>query len=463
MTRFICRHALLVAFSLAFALLASCQEAAVTDGPPPEVRNHIDALVRALNNPSSDEWEKMAQEHFSPGELRRHSAEARKQVFDNVRRDFGTISLGRVEGPDEPLRLHIKGSSGAIGVIELQLEQDAPYRIDHLGVKIGGDDHDKSHPSVDAPPVNANMSNVQLTSALDTYFDGLVANGVFSGNVLVAKDGKPVYEKSFGFADRANKRPNNSATRFNLGSINKTFTKTAIQQLSARGKLSLTDTVGKLLPDYPQETTRAATVDQLLHHTAGVADFFGEEFSQSAKDHFRSNADYYQFVSSLKPLYAPGARNQYCNGCYIVLGAVIERVSGMPYEKYVEENIFKPAGMFAAGPLQSDGIVPNVAVGYTQQNGGRQLRSNVLMHGASGSAAGGGYATAGDLLKYAEALRHGSIPDVAASNGLGIAGGAPGINAVLEQNGPWTVIVLTNLDPPAGEDVGRSLARALSR
>ena len=462
MIRSVCRYAFLLASSLVFALLASGQQG-VTGGPPPEIRSHIDALVRALNSGSSDEWEKMAQEHFSPGELKRHSAEARKQVFDNVRRDFGTISLGRVEGPDEPLQLHIKGSTGASGVIELKLEQDAPYQINDLAVKIGGADRDKSQSSVASPPVSGNMSNEQLAGTLDAYFGKLVANDMFSGNVLVAKDGKAVYEKSYGFADRANKVPNNSATRFNLGSINKTFTKAAIQQLIARGKLSLTDTVGKLLPDYPQETTRAATVDQLLRHTAGVADFFGEEFSRAAKDRFRSNADYYKFVSSLKPLFAPGAHNQYCNGCYIVLGAIIERVSGIPYEKYVEENIFKPAGMAAAGPLQTDGIIPNVAMGYTKQTGDGQLRSNVLMHGASGCAAGGGYATAADLLTYAEALRRGRVPDVAPSNGIGIAGGAPGINSALEQNGPWTVIVLTNLDPPAGEDIGRSLARALYR
>jgi len=85
------------------------------------------------------------------------------------------------------------------------------------------------------------------------------------------------------------------------------------------------------------------------------------------------------------------------------------------------------------------------------------------MHGASGCAAGGGYATATDLLSYADARLHGRIPDVAPSQEVGIAGGAPGINSVLEQNGSWTVIVLSNLDPPAAEDVGRSLARALSR
>jgi D-alanyl-D-alanine carboxypeptidase len=462
MIRSICGYAFLVAFSLVFVLFASGQEA-ITSGPPPAIRDHIDALVKALNSGSSTEWEKMAYAHFSPGGLKRQSVETRKQLFDNVRHDFGNIALGRVEGPDQPLRLHIKGSSGATGVIELDLEPEPPYRIDHLSLKMGGPDHDKSHSVVDLPPVNGNMPNAQLASVLDTYFEKLVAADLFSGDVLIAKGGKTVYEKSLGFADRANKIPINSATRFNLGSINKTFTNTAIQQLITRGKLSLNDTVGKLLPDYPQETTRAATVDQLVHHTAGVADFFGEAFTQTAKDRFRSNADYYKFVSNLKPLFTPGARNQYCNGCYIVLGAIIERVSGMPYEKYVEENIFKPAGMTTAGPLQSDGITPNVATGYTKLAVEGQVRSNVLMHGASGSAAGGGYAIASDLLKYSEALRHGGIPNVAPSNAIGIGGGAPGINSVLEQNGPWTVIVLSNLDPPAAEDIARPLVRALSR
>ena len=457
MTSSVCRYAFLFTFCLVFAVLAAGQE-----GPPPEIRSHIDGVVRALNSGSSDEWEKMAQDHFSQSELKRHSVEERKQTFDRVRRDFGSISLGQVEGPDQPLQLHIKGSTGANGVIELKLEQDSPYRIDDLRVKMGTD-AEMSQSSFDSPPVNGGMSNEQITAALDSYFRKLAESAVFSGNVLVAKDGRAIYEKSLGFAEWANKVANNSATRFNLGSINKTFTKTAIQQLVARGKLSLTDTVGKLLPDYPQEATRAATVDQLLRHTAGVADFFGEEFSQSAKDRFRSNADYYKFVSSLKPLFAPGARNQYCNGCYIVLGAIIERVSGIPYEKYVEANIFKPAGMTTAGPVQTDGISPNVAIGYTKHTADGQLRSNVLMHGASGCAAGGWYATTADLLAYALSMREGRIPDVAPSNGIGIAGGAPGINSVLEQTGNWTVIVLANVDPPIGEDIGRSLAKALSQ
>ena len=167
-----------------------------------------------------------------------------------------------------------------------------------------------------------------------------------------------------------------------------------------------------------------------------------KKFTRMSKDRFRSNADYYKFVSGLKPLFAPGARRQYCNGCYIVLGAIIERISGVSYEKYIEENISKPAGMTATGPLQTDAIIPDVALGYTRHGGDGRLRSNVLMHGASGCAAGGGYSNAADLLAYAEALRHGRIPD-APSKDVGFSGGAPGINSVLEQNGLWTVIVLS--------------------
>src|SRR6202035_4999990 len=114
MTRSICSYAILFASSLMFALLAPGQEG-VAGAPPPEVRSHIDALVRTVNNGSSEEWAKMTQEHFSPGALKRQSAEARKQVFDNIRREFGIISLGLVEGP-EPVQLHIKGSTGASGV-----------------------------------------------------------------------------------------------------------------------------------------------------------------------------------------------------------------------------------------------------------------------------------------------------------------------------------------------------------
>ena len=454
----------LLPLTLIVGFYSSAQQR-VEGGPPPEVRARISAFVEALNGGSAEGWEKMAQENFTPAQLKRRTPAERKEIFETVHRGFGSVTVGKVlrDGSGAPLQIFIKGSTGAQGVVVMDLEAAAPFRVERLGIRVGGlapEEEEKS--SVPAPAVNGKMADAELRNALDAYFTGLTAADTFSGNVLVAKDGKTVFEKSYGFADRANHLANNAETRFNVGSIDKTFTQAAIQQLVARGKLSLTDTVGKLLPDYPQEGTRSATVEQLLHHTAGVANFFGEEFEHANKDRFRSNADYYKFVSGLKSSFAPGARNEYCNGCYIVLGAIIERVSGMPYEKYIAENVYTPAGMTASGWLQSDGINTNVAVGYTHHEGAQPLHSNILMHGASGSAAGGGYSTAKDLLAYSEALRLGHIPDVAASGGMGIAGGAPGINAGLEEDGPWTVIVMTNLDPPVGEQITQAIARALS-
>ena len=145
-----------------------------------------------------------------------------------------------------------------------------------------------------------------------------------------------------------------AATRFSVASIGKAFTRTAIAQLIGQNKLAMTDTVGKLLPDYPNEQTRAATVEQLLTMKGGVADFFGPALDAAPKSQFASNADYFRFVASQPPLFAPGEREQYCNGCYIVLGAIIERVSGMPYEKYITDNVFKRANMTGAGFTAND-------------------------------------------------------------------------------------------------------------
>ena len=451
---------------IVFLAAAAALRAIAQGGPPPEVREHIQAFTAALNHGGAEAWEQMAQAHFAPGFLARRSAAERRELFERLRGEFGRISIDRVtrRGPAAPLELHVRTTTGEAARILLQLEAASPFRIDGIGVEVGAGEGD-DQPGVPPPPVNAGMSNEALARALDGYLSALAAQDVLSGVVLVAKQGTVVFEKAYGYADRANKRPNATATRFNLGSINKIFTRTAIAQLVARGKLAYTDTLGSLMPDYPQQATRPATVEQLLDHRAGVADVFGDEFARTPKDRFRSNADYFRFVSSQPPLFAPGASNQYCNGCYIALGAIVEKVAGVPYEKYIADEIYAPAGMKDAGPLQSDAITPNVAMGYTRRGADGQLRSNIFLHGASGSAAGGGYATAADLLAFDTAMKAGKLLDakVAASfyGGRGFAGGAPGTSALLESDGAWTVIVLTNLDPPTGQRIGAAITRAL--
>ena len=352
----------------------------------------------------------MAQANFTPEMLARRTATDRKQMATRLKSDFGRMTVERVMRNDDTLELHVKGSTGIQATIALNLEPEAPFRITSMRVELGDAESRQNLPPV---PVTGAMTADQLASALDGYVAPMVAADTFSGTILVAKAGVPVFQKVYGLADRDKRVANTMTTRFNIGSINKMFTKTAIAQLVALGTLSLDDTIGKLLPDYPDPQARTATVAQLLGHSAGIADFFGEKFDAADKTRFRSNRDYYQFVSGLPMTFAPGTRRQYCNGCYVVLGEIVSRASGMAYEDYIDQHVFQPAGMKIAAFLRADRPAENRAIGYTHQSptGPQNLHNNVSMHGVAGSGAGGAYASAADLLAFADALRHERLLD----------------------------------------------------
>src|SRR5436190_15169490 len=165
----------------------------------------------------------------------------------------------------------------------------------------------------------------QLITSLTALVDRAVEKDQFSGVVLLAKDGKPVLSRAWGFADAAHKIPNREDTKFNLGSINKIFTQVAIAQLAAAGKLSLDDTVRKHLPDYPSPIADKITIAQLIEHKSGLDDFFGPDFMKSSGS-LRKVADYLPLFAS-KPLdFEPGTSQRYPNAGYIVLGLIIERL-----------------------------------------------------------------------------------------------------------------------------------------
>jgi CubicO group peptidase (beta-lactamase class C family) len=184
-----------------------------------------------------------------------------------------------------------------------------------------------------AAPVNASMSPAELTAALEGWLAPQASSGAFAGVVLVAKDGKVLFERAYGTADREHGTPMSADLRFSLASIGKAFTRVAVGQLVHAGKLRFTDTIGAVLPDYPNPEARDATVAQLLTHRGGIVDFFGPEFDRAPKEQFRSNRDYFDFVAPRPLLFPPGTRNQYCNGCYIVLGEIVAKVAGTPYER----------------------------------------------------------------------------------------------------------------------------------
>jgi CubicO group peptidase (beta-lactamase class C family) len=290
--------------------------------------------------------------------------------------------------------------------------------------------------------------------SLQSVADRAAADGKFSGVVMLAKDGKPVLERAYGFADAAKTTKNRVDTKFNLGSINKIFTKIAIGQLAEAGKLSLNDTVRKYLPDYPSPVADKITIEQLVEFRSGLGDFFGPEFLAAPPSKIRKLSDYLPLFVNKPLLFEPGTEQRYSNAGYIVLGLIIERVTGQSYYDYVREHIFKPAGMHDTDSYAIDENVPNRAMGITK-------RGDLQMPGR-GSSAGGGYSTAQDLLRFSNALLANKLLPlkrtewILQGRSLGIAGGAPGINAALLIEPPYTLVVLANFDPPAAEEIARA-------
>jgi CubicO group peptidase (beta-lactamase class C family) len=305
------------------------------------------------------------------------------------------------------------------------------------------------------------ISQAELVRRLSTSVDSLATAGQFSGVVVVAKDGVPVYQVARGFADRERRIPNNVETAFNVGSINKVFTQIAILQLVAAGKLDLDSTLAKYWPDYPnQDVARKITIRQLMRHTSGIGGNIFDPPASGRRNDVRSLKDYLPLFVNEPLQFEPGTKNAYSNAGYVVLGMLIERLSGQDYYSYVKQHIFDAAGMTRTASYFVDSLPPNTAVGYTR--GGPGSPSDAALHAnrdelpGRGSSAGGGYSTAQDLLKFLKALREHRI-EHGLPAGLGIAGGSGGLNAVVEGQlpGGYDLVVLTNLDPPAAERVAR--------
>lgn len=317
-------------------------------------------------------------------------------------------------------------------------------------------------PSGGAEPVRASpISQAELVQRLTTSLDSLAKAGQFSGVAVVAKNGVPVFQRAYGMADRERRVGNNPETAFNLGSINKIFTQIAILQLRAAGKLDLDSTLAAYWTDYPnKDVARKITIRQLMRHTSGIGGNIFDPPAGGKRNDIRTLKDYLPLFVNQPPAFEPGTRNSYSNAGYVVLGLVIERLSGADYYTYVREHIFKPAGMTRTGSFVVDSLPPNTAIGYTRGDEDAPLtaplRPNSRDLPGRGSSAGGGYSTAQDLVKFVQALREQRIPNGLPA-GLGIAGGSGGMNAIVEGGlpGGYDLIVLANLDPPAAERVAR--------
>lgn len=325
----------------------------------------------------------------------------------------------------------------------------------------------------DAPSRLGDLSEADTISALTKFADEAAKGDRFSGAILVARNGNILLERAWGHADREKGTATTVETRFRMGSMNKMFTAIAVLQLIEAGKLGLNDPILKYLPDYPnRDLASKVTVRNLLTHTGGTGDIFGEPFWKNRLS-LREHRDYVRLYGSRDQL-AGGFI--YSNYGYVLLGVLIEKVSGISYYDYVEKNIFAPAGMASTGSLPEVETVPNRAPGYRRRQGTWVSNADTLPW--RGTAAGGGYSTVGDLLRFAQALEAGKLVSKAMvaeatrmqerrsgygffSRGTGPLrhygheGGAPGMNGELRiyPELGYVVAALSNLDPPSAQQM----------
>ncbi|HEX8172316.1 MAG TPA: serine hydrolase domain-containing protein [Thermoanaerobaculia bacterium] len=265
------------------------------------------------------------------------------------------------------------------------------------------------------PPHPKPLSSEELVREVSAFVDRIAAADAFSGTILIAKDGKPIYQTARGYASRAYDAKINLDTKFNLASIGKNFTAIAILQLIEAGKLSFDDKVGKLLPDYPNaEVREKVTIRHLLTHTSGLGELYSPKY-ECLKGSLREVRDYLPlFQDDPHPLeFAPGDHWQYSNAGFILLGAILERVSGENFYEYIRRHVFAPARLSSTDYYEADAEVPNRATGYTHfldlgENNYEfhidVLRNTLLRTTVRGNPQGGAFSSAPDMLRYANAL-----------------------------------------------------------
>ena len=450
----------LILISAAFSVFA--QQTAIDALSKTQSGQRVLGYFAAFNSGDEQKLKEFFLNNLTADALKQRPVEPRLEFHRQVRSDFQSFEIKKIVwASDTEIDVLVQGKTGGWAAYSFAFEKESPNKM--RGWQIEQTDAPET---TQTPKYNAPTNKTELLATVEKYLSDQVAEDNFSGVVLIAKDDKPIFSKAYGLANKETKTPNNLETKFNLGSINKIFTRIAIGQLVKQGKISFNDKLGKYLPDYPNKDAREKiTIGHLVTMKSGVGDFFGEKFMTIPKDKLRKNSDFIQLFSDIPLAFEPGTSEQYSNGGFILLGAIIEKVTGMSYYDYVRENIFKPAGMANTDSFETDKAPANTANGYTRRNPKSELINNVNSRPFRGSAAGGGYSTADDLLKFSFALKSGKlgVPDDDGNPrkeaGLGIAGGSDGINALLLINGQtgYTIIVLSNYDPPTAEKAGTQI------
>ena len=425
-------------------------------------------LVRVMNAGDRAALRRFVDERFVSSGQGAVPAEQRVERIGSLRAQLGELTVRSVDAstPTEVTGLVQAARTESWRRMTLFLDDAQPARILRVGLAPA--------PAPDAP--TSRPSDAEIVAQLRGYVERLASRDAFSGTVMLARKGVPLYQAAFGEANKDFGVKNTLDTKFNLGSMNKMFTAVAVMQLAEAGKLSLDDTLGKFLSAgaMKPDVLSKVRVKHLLSHTSGLGSYFTPEWDRQSRALWRSVDDWMGLVKDESLQFEPGTRWAYSNTGMLVLGKVIEKASGQDYFAYVRDHIAKPAGMTNTDAYELDRVNRNLAVGYEREGedaSGPIYRNNLFMHVIRGGPAGGGYSTVGDLTRFAEALKSGKLVSAAGVRTLttpkpelgspeygfgfgvdaggrvvGHSGGFPGINSQLDiyVGEDYTLAVMSN-------------------
>ncbi len=316
--------------------------------------------------------------------------------------------------------------------------------------------------------VLSSQNSKEKYSKINEVIDRAVELEMFSGTVLIAKKGEIIFSRAAGYANKDFSIKNTIDTKFNIGSIGKSITSTAIMVLAQKGLLKMSDPVNKHLSDFP--FGKDITIHHLLTHTAGLGNYLSNVKYTKQK----TVQELLQIVYKEKLIFKkPGVNMLYSNSGAIVAGAIIETISGLSYSDFLSKYILIPVGMKNSHYKSPEEIVRNRSVGYIKKMKGGFINNTNIIHPPS--PAGGLLSTVGDLLLFDQVLYRNDlliekykkilftpykynyacfwgVSNKRLNNTIiGHAGGAPGINAWFRRyiNDKFTIIILSNYDEGA--------------
>jgi len=358
-------------------------------------------FITIFNSTHENEVAKFVDSHLSKQTLARFGDEGRARYIGYLtaekkfHRAFSTINTTKELLSDDSTRLKATVRSYNTELyydLTLDVTNNKPFKVTRVFVRPAPDND-----------VVTSITKQELQSLIGSYVDRLTSRGVFSGTILVADQQGVIYESAKGLASIRYKASNNIDTKFNIGSMNKMFTAVAIMQLVEQGKLSLDDKLVRHISrqlfgegDFDQITIR-----QLLTHTSGLGRANYPELNQNS---LRNLNDHQPYLKHFTLANTPGQTYRYSNDGMLLLGMVIEQVSGENYYDYIRKHIYQIAHMDNSDSFDVDLPIPNIAMGYFYSAELDSMQSNLFLHPIKGGPAGGGFSTVRDLHRFAQAL-----------------------------------------------------------